>query len=1366
MIKLKGKNVGPTILLFIVTVSFQIKASAQNYANNWVFGNYEINFNGESAEVTRTFAPHLNRGMGVISDANGGLLFYTDGYSVWNRKHQIMPNGSNLIPSTMSTSTQQSMVIPKPGSNTVFYIFTVDPWNGQASSGLYYSEVHLQQDGGLGDVVVKGVRLVDNTTNNLSAAFHKNQRDVWVLTHEHATNKYHALLITEQGISNQILNFNLGPVNSFWNGQLKFSPDGKHVALSSDGVMILFDFDVALGTLSNPMTFSFEDIDNSPILAGLDFSSDATKVYVAEWRSNRIYQFDLSEYTFEKIRESRTSLNNVVINNLLRQFQLAPDGKIYITKGGGGGGTAHLGVINNLNAEPNEVLFIENGLYLEGGDSFVNFTPSFIQNYFFKTSFRYDQTCEDEQVTFTITNEHLLDSVKWFFGEGSSTDVWNPDFVYTNPGEYTVTMLAYYNEKVDTIKQSITINSKTSFELGPDVSICSNSKIGVNAQFNSYAWSTGDTTSHIRIAETNEYTLTTTNEFGCTYKDSITVTVEPLPVINLRDTVTVEVESGTALLFPGGFPSYEWSTGENTSSIEVAKSGWYSVLVTSDFGCIQSKSVFVKDKSSVPQINKSEWVRLNPTPTGAAGADVHFIDDQTGFILTREEILRTTDGGNLWEVQMKITGGNRITFSGMFGYVVGNDGAIYKSTHHGGGWNKLSFNYTDDLESITSFGDTLVVTSENSIFVSENAGSSWSYSSISGFKIQDSFFTSSKIGHAISDKGIIKTSNRGITWQVTSGNPTSDYFNRIFFVDKNVGYATRGFGDVYKTINGGTSWSLVGRVDSALGVYFINQSIGFVVGSDGAIHKTINGGATWSWSGFNGRYYQNDIFDIHFTDENVGFATGLRGRIIKTTNGGITWKEYAPTYNMIYQLDISNETDYALVGNEIMKTQNGGYSWSNVGAPIAGVKCGGFDFISKDVGYALVGGSVGTSGTTGMVYKTENGGKSWKKTHNGEVAMEDLTSIIFIDENIGFVSGGFNWRAVMKTINGGITWNVVAPFHASEIQMLNAQIGFACSDPYTSIGKIYKTSDAGNTWQVVFEHEDGIKSIHFVNELTGYAVGDSEIAFKTIDGGATWQSIEVPYGWYLDVKFFTEQYGFILDDYGKVFKTYDGGHSWINDLELYGLRSIEMTDSSVFVAGDFGSILKKDITFNELIYFDLLSAQSHSPTDAVVQVFIKSGLNLENAELSVELGLQPGVYNQSFDIETLNGFVTKSINFELTNLEQQTRYYCRYVIKQGDLTKLSDEISFETQVVTGINQDSETQLVVYPNPAKDLLNVSIKNSVITQYHYELKDMVGNTISVGVVGDRGLIDVSSFSAGMYFLSIVDQDKRYFRRIVIQ
>ena len=90
-------------------------------------------------------------------------------------------------------------------------------------------------------------------------------------------------------------------------------------------------------------------------------------------------------------------------------------------------------------------------------------------------------------------------------------------------------------------------------------------------------------------------------------------------------------------------------------------------------------------------------------------------------------------------------------------------------------------------------------------------------------------------------------------------------------------------------------------------------------------------------------------------------------------------------------------------------------------------------------------------------------------------------------------------------------------------------------------------------WQHPVPPGNGLVSVKFVNETTGFAVGDESIVLKTTDSGNTWVRKDVGYFSYLkDVEFANENTGWILDfQYGRIFKTTDTGDSWfvIADLE-------------------------------------------------------------------------------------------------------------------------------------------------------------------------------------------------------------------------
>ena len=111
-------------------------AFAQKQAWQWYFGyNASMEFNTGVPVVTNNSAMSQWEGCSSLADANGNLLFYSDGLSCWNKNHTLMPNGTGMLGDP--SSTQSALFVCKPGSNTIFYLFVT---NGTSA---HYSELDL-----------------------------------------------------------------------------------------------------------------------------------------------------------------------------------------------------------------------------------------------------------------------------------------------------------------------------------------------------------------------------------------------------------------------------------------------------------------------------------------------------------------------------------------------------------------------------------------------------------------------------------------------------------------------------------------------------------------------------------------------------------------------------------------------------------------------------------------------------------------------------------------------------------------------------------------------------------------------------------------------------------------------------------------------------------------------------------------------------------------------------------------------------------------------------------------------------------------------------------------------------------------------
>lgn len=403
----------PTALCCLLLLATLPLMSQSNRANIWYFGrNAGLDFNAGGPEALTDGEANTDEGTAVIAGTDGRLLFYTDGVRVWNRQHRLMPNGNGLWGSY--TSTQSALILPKPGSPTLYYVFTTDgqgyystPATGDSANCacLAYSVVDISLDGGMGDVVQKNTVLHTPVTEKLSAVNHANGTDVWVVGHALGSRAFLAYLLTPGGLAPPVVSetgllHEDGPGGGLSIGYLKLSPGGGKLALAARGLE-LFDFDNRTGRVGNPIHVEpnkeylppyMEPVKTFSASYGVEFSPNGKWLYATSW--GRVYQFDISRHDSTTIARSRTILvdQNPTFTQAFAATQLATDGRIYISCHGTDydpdlsyrqwNGRKYLSVIsfpNNLGEAANLVI---EGLDLRDRKGFLGL-PNFNQSYFY-----------------------------------------------------------------------------------------------------------------------------------------------------------------------------------------------------------------------------------------------------------------------------------------------------------------------------------------------------------------------------------------------------------------------------------------------------------------------------------------------------------------------------------------------------------------------------------------------------------------------------------------------------------------------------------------------------------------------------------------------------------------------------------------------------------------------------------------------------------------------------------------------------------------------------------------------------------------------------------------------------------------------
>jgi len=570
---LSAKKMLKKSILILALLTSVLLVNAQKQANFWYFGQYAgLNFSlGPPAALTNG-ALNTGEGCSSISTAAGALEFYTDGRFVFNKNHTQMPNGFAL--KGHSSSTQSGIIVPKPGSSTEYYIFTVDAADNGLADGLCYTKVDMTLNGGLGDVVTteKNISLVPLACEKVTAVGHGDGQTFWVITKKWGNADFYAYRITYDGVNTTPVISTTGPplvgnLGQASKGYLKVSPDGTKIASANntDFSVGIYNFDNFTGTVSHLVS------DNSypnpgggdpggPY--GVEFSPNSKRLYIGEWKANRrISQYDLSSGDPTAILASKEVVASVGQGaDPIGALQLGPDNRLYIARQG----SNYLSRINQPNVLGTFCGFQENAVSLAGRQCRYGLPP-FIQSFFYLTAdFYWDEpACFGTTTQFYTSASDNPDSVKWTFPNGTNSTLLNPTYLFPSPGLYGVNLLVYIYGQSKSVSRFVRINPSTEVFIGNDSTICASEAFYLDAGVHSsYFWQDSTTSQTILGDTTGWYSCLVANEWGCTAIDSLYLTVNPNPEISAGPEQSIP--EGTAATLQGavsggsGSYTYHW----------------------------------------------------------------------------------------------------------------------------------------------------------------------------------------------------------------------------------------------------------------------------------------------------------------------------------------------------------------------------------------------------------------------------------------------------------------------------------------------------------------------------------------------------------------------------------------------------------------------------------------------------------------------------------------------------------------------------------------------------------------------------------------------------------------------------------------
>ena len=330
--------------LLLLLIFFSAVAFAQNKESyNWYFGNHAgmtwnntqtINDNGKILNNLPTpltgCAMNQHEGSFTVSNTKGDLMFYSNGITIWNKNHTVMPNGSGMT--GHNDAVQSGIVVPYPGQANKYIAFTIGS-RSQVNT-LAYSVIDMTLQNGLGDVVSgqKNINLTGYTSTvseNIATVKMTTEDGYWLITAGVGSPaKLHVWKVTSAGVQtacfktfNLPANINPGSTEAY----LRFSPDGKYFALPTFmSLQGLF-----FGEF-NPATGDFTTLKRMPVTYncyGVEFSASGELLYLSGYQHPNIYCYKFAEL----LSSSAPSSIVPYTINLSGQWalQLGPDGRIY-----------------------------------------------------------------------------------------------------------------------------------------------------------------------------------------------------------------------------------------------------------------------------------------------------------------------------------------------------------------------------------------------------------------------------------------------------------------------------------------------------------------------------------------------------------------------------------------------------------------------------------------------------------------------------------------------------------------------------------------------------------------------------------------------------------------------------------------------------------------------------------------------------------------------------------------------------------------------------------------------------------------------------------------------------------------------------
>ncbi len=313
--------------------------------------------------------------------------------------------------------------------------------------------------------------------------------------------------------------------------------------------------------------------------------------------------------------------------------------------------------------------------------------------------------------------------------------------------------------------------------------------------------------------------------------------------------------------------------------------------------------------------------------------------------------------------------------------------------------------------------------SKGHVVITTNGGASWTNINIpTGQTVTFVDFIDAQNGFVFAGYGQwFKTSDGGTTWQPILDWPNSGIKGLTAWPDYNV-MVTGWGGEQAMTTDAGWSWTyfdnhLTGSVDKLYAPAFYDADNGLIGGSNGELYRTTDGGQTWTSLNdtlVNPMYKAGRaIYTIDYLDANTVIAAGSKGYIMKSTDSGLTWNlVHNDEDNSIYTLKvISSKQVLAGASSGQLYVSNAAVDSFSMPKDYGSMNFRGID---------VRGDNIVVVATKGYIYHTTTADWDTLTEVYKDIAGDDVLGVAFVNDNL--VYGVGEKGRIFYSENSGVDW--------------------------------------------------------------------------------------------------------------------------------------------------------------------------------------------------------------------------------------------------------------------------------------------------------------------------------------------------------